>query len=234
MYYLASRGWMCVAINYRLGPTHRIEAIYGDVLRAIAWVKRHATEFGGDPDFIAVTGGSAGGHLASLCALLPNDARFKAGFEDVDCSVAAAVPIYGRYDLVDRAGVLGEGRDYLINFFSDNVMPSPLEEDPTLWELVSPVAQVHSEAPPFLVVGCRHDCLIPAEESLYFVKALRGVSRNQVIHSVLCSGQHGFDFLTTPLTEYQARAIEHFLLGVRNNRGIENVAKNRETGHRGE
>ncbi|MCY0609649.1 hypothetical protein OVV29_29285, partial [Klebsiella pneumoniae] len=55
-------------------------------------------EYGGDPDFIAITGGSAGGHLSSLAPLTPNDPRFQAGFEEADIRVQAAVPFYGVYD----------------------------------------------------------------------------------------------------------------------------------------
>ena len=60
------------------------------VKRALAWVKQHIAEYGGDPDFIAITGGSAGGHLSSLAALTPNYPQFQPGFEDADTRVQAA------------------------------------------------------------------------------------------------------------------------------------------------
>ena len=65
--------------------------------RALAWIRAHAAEYGGDPNVVAVTGGSAGGHLAALVAsqrrTIP---RLQPGFEDVDTSVGAAcVPFYG-------------------------------------------------------------------------------------------------------------------------------------------
>ena len=41
-------------------------------------------EYGGDPDYVVVTGGSAGGHLTALIGLTPNDPQFQPGFEDVD------------------------------------------------------------------------------------------------------------------------------------------------------
>ena len=72
MYHMAQRGWLCVAINYRLSPKAAFPAHIIDVKKAIAWVKEHIRDYGGNPDFIAITGGSAGGHLSSLAALTPN------------------------------------------------------------------------------------------------------------------------------------------------------------------
>lgn len=66
--------------------------------RALAWVKENIAAYGGDPNFVALSGGSAGGHLTALAALTPNDPKFQPGFEDADTSVMAAVPFYGRYD----------------------------------------------------------------------------------------------------------------------------------------
>ncbi|MGH3561206.1 MAG: alpha/beta hydrolase fold domain-containing protein, partial [Mycobacterium sp.] len=62
-------GWICVAINYGRSPRNAWPAHLVDVKRAIAWVRDHIAEYGGDPGFVAITGGSAGAHLASLAAL---------------------------------------------------------------------------------------------------------------------------------------------------------------------
>ena len=69
MYELVARGWVCVAINYRLSPKATWPDHIVDVKRAVAWVKEHIAEYGGDPRFVAVSGGSAGGHLCALLAL---------------------------------------------------------------------------------------------------------------------------------------------------------------------
>ena len=98
MSHLAELGWICVAINYRHSPRNTWPDHIVDVKRALAWLKAHIAEYGGDPDFVAITGGSAGGHLSSLAALTPNDPRFQPGFEDADTRVQAAVPFYGVYD----------------------------------------------------------------------------------------------------------------------------------------
>ena len=82
MHELAQRGWVCVAINYRLSPRATWPAHIVDCKRAVAWVREHIAEYGGDPGFIAVSGGSAGGHLSALLALTPNEPEWQPGFED--------------------------------------------------------------------------------------------------------------------------------------------------------
>lgn len=85
-------GWICVSIDYSKSPRSAFPAHLIDVKRAIAWVRENIADYGGDPDFIAITGGSAGGHLASLAALTPNDPDFQPGFEDADTTVQAVAP----------------------------------------------------------------------------------------------------------------------------------------------
>ncbi|EUA50325.1 alpha/beta hydrolase fold family protein [Mycobacterium xenopi 3993] len=73
MSHLVELGWVCVAINYRLSPRSTWPDHIVDVKRALAWTKTHIAEYGGDPDWIAITGGSAGGHLSALAALTANN-----------------------------------------------------------------------------------------------------------------------------------------------------------------
>ena len=54
MYHMAQRGWVCVAINYRLSPKAAFPAHIVDVKKAIAWIREHIGEYGGNPDFIVV------------------------------------------------------------------------------------------------------------------------------------------------------------------------------------
>ena len=103
--HLVERGWVCVAINYRHAPRQPWPAQIVDVKRAIAWVKENIADHGGDPEFVVTTGGSAGGHLASLAALTPGVKDFQPGFEDVDTSVQASVPFYGVFDFLDEENV---------------------------------------------------------------------------------------------------------------------------------
>ena len=59
-------GAMVVLPNYALCPAVRVEDIVLQLVRALAWVWRHAAAMGGDPSRIVVAGHSAGGHLAAM------------------------------------------------------------------------------------------------------------------------------------------------------------------------
>lgn len=60
------RGYVFIAINYRLIPKVKMQDILVDVARAIRWAQQHAAEYGGDPKTLFVMGHSAGAQLAAL------------------------------------------------------------------------------------------------------------------------------------------------------------------------
>jgi len=59
-------GAMVVVPNYALCPAVTIEHIVLQMVRALAWVRRNAARWGGDPERIVVAGHSAGGQLAAM------------------------------------------------------------------------------------------------------------------------------------------------------------------------
>src|SRR3954468_20168957 len=76
--YLASHSEYIVCnVQYRLlgdnNNTTTIDEIVGDVFGAVDWVKDHIQGYKGDPSKIAVTGGSAGGHLAEMVVVSGNN-----------------------------------------------------------------------------------------------------------------------------------------------------------------
>lgn len=66
---LKQKGYVVVGANYRLLPRVTIDSTLDDAAEAVAWVFRHAAEYGGDTKKIVVTGHSAGGYLAMLLCL---------------------------------------------------------------------------------------------------------------------------------------------------------------------
>jgi len=62
--HLTASGWVCVSADYRLRPDATGRDQVTDAATAIAWVRAHAGEYGGDPGALFVTGSSAGAYLA--------------------------------------------------------------------------------------------------------------------------------------------------------------------------
>ena len=161
---LARRGWLVASVRYRLAPRHRFPAALVDVERAVRWIIGHAAELRADPGFVAVSGGSAGGHLAALAAL----------GDEVGDRIAACVPIYAAFDLTDTQKIRGYAS--MRPFLERAVMSTKLAADPEGWEAASPIFQVDGGAPPFLVISGTHDVLLWREETRAFVAALRAAS----------------------------------------------------------
>jgi acetyl esterase/lipase len=70
--YLASRGLVCVQVEYRLlDKTDKAPPVIcvQDAQSALRWVRSHAAALGVDPARIGAGGGSAGGHLAAFVGL---------------------------------------------------------------------------------------------------------------------------------------------------------------------
>jgi acetyl esterase/lipase len=209
MTFLAERGWVCVAINYRLSPRARFPDHLVDAKRAMKWIRENIAHYGGDPDWVAVTGGSAGGHLSALFALTANDPRFQPGFEDVDTRVRAAVPFYGIYDFADRRSV--RGRSSMRGMLERYVMPAKLDEDPELWDSASPICHVSGDAPPFFVIHGDQDALAFVEDARLFVSALREASPNPVVYAEVPHAQHAFDVFHSERSAETIGAVHRFL-----------------------
>jgi len=71
--YLATRGMVGVRVEYRVTPRHDQgppTICCADAKSAMRYVRAHAAELGVDPQRIAASGGSAGGHLAAFTGLV--------------------------------------------------------------------------------------------------------------------------------------------------------------------
>lgn len=200
-------GWVCVSIDYSKSPRNAWPAHIVDVKRALAWVRENIADYGGDPDFIAVTGGSAGGHLAALVALTANDPRFQPGFEDADTTVQAAAPYYGVYDLTDPAKM----HDMMMAFLELFVMKEPYADNPELFESASPISHVHRNAPPFFVLHGENDSVIPSVQARAFCGALREAGAATVGYAELPNAHHAFDLFATVRSRLAADAVADFL-----------------------
>lgn len=213
MKHMARAGWVCVSINYRLAPRHRFPEQIIDVKRAIAWIRNNIADHGGDPSKIVLTGGSAGGHLTSLAALTPDLSEFQPGFENEDTSVAACVAFYGPSDFTNRFGIRGKFTS-MEPFMSHLVMPRSLSANPEMWELMSPINHVSTNAPPFFIIQGSNDVLVWREETRRFAATLREASERPVVYWEVPGAQHAFDTLPSHRTTVAVEAIDAFLTRV--------------------
>jgi acetyl esterase/lipase len=209
MHHLASRGWVCVSINYRLSPRATFPDPIVDVKRAIAWVRAHGAEYGADPSFLVVTGGSAGGHLCALAALTGNDPEYQPGFETADTSVDGCVAFYGVYDFTDRHGQYRNPG--LARLLERQVMKLPLARAREAYEKASPMSRVSETAPPFLIVHGDRDTLVPVAEARHFVEALRTRTKAPVVYAEIPGAQHAFEIFPSLRTALVVHGVERFV-----------------------
>jgi acetyl esterase/lipase len=210
MQHLAAKGWVCVAINYRLAPRDPFPAHVIDVKQAIAWIKDNIAAYGGDPDYVAITGGSAGGHLTALAALTHGDKEWQPGFEQADTSVQVAVPHYGVYDFAGSTGLKSavKMRD---RFLAPRVLKTRWSQNPELFEAASPILRITPDAPDFFVLHGIHDSLVEVEQARLFVAKLRETSKRTVTYAELTGAQHAFDVFPSIRSSHVVRAIDRYL-----------------------
>ncbi|MBM4523396.1 alpha/beta hydrolase fold domain-containing protein [Rhodococcus hoagii] len=206
---MASRGWVCAAVNYPLSPRAVWPAHLVAVKQAVAWLRDNVSSYGGDPGFVAVTGGSAGGHLAAMLALTANEPGLQPGFEDADTSIQACAPHYGVYDFTGETGIKATRLRV-----ESGLMPMVLGKKarfPEDYEAASPLAHLRPDAPPFFVVHGVSDSFIPVAEAREFVRRLREVSRNPVAYAELRGAQHAFDIFPSIRSAAVVQGVADFL-----------------------
>ncbi|MET0454034.1 MAG: alpha/beta hydrolase [Mycobacterium sp.] len=218
MSHLAEMGWVCLSIDYRVAPNHRWPQHITDVKTAIAWARANVDKFGGDRNFVALAGCSAGGHLAALAGLSAGDPELQAHLpEGTDTSVDAVVGIYGRYDWEDRSTV---ERARFVDFLERVVVKRKIAKHPDVFRKASPIARTRPDAPPFLVVHGSADTVIPVQQARDFVAKLRSASRSVVGYVELPGAGHAFDMIDGARTGSMATAIGLFLNEVHRNQTV--------------
>jgi acetyl esterase/lipase len=189
--HMARSGWVVLAATYRLSPEATFPDHLHDVERLIAWAKANADGLGIDAGFVAITGGSAGGHLAALAGLANGEAR-----------VQLAVPFYGVHDMLASDGVSAKW-PYLVT----QIMKSDPVVNREAWLAASPIHRATADRPPFLVVHGSGDSLIDAGESRLLVRRLREAGGPPVGYIEVPWAHHGFDFFASIRAQRLAGAV---------------------------
>jgi acetyl esterase/lipase len=222
---MAAAGWVCVSVSYPLAPRATFPEPLIALKQAIHWMRTTGADYGIDPGFIAVTGGSAGGHLAALLALTANRPEYQPGFETFDTRVQAAVPVYGIYDFLNR----NQTRDDW-PVIPKGVMKLSRAGNEARFREASPLDQVHSDAPPFLIIHGSHDALVPVAEALQFVELLGELSNEPVGYAEIPGATHAFDIVHSLRTHYMISGVQRFLEAMYERRDVSERDVSREAG----
>jgi len=163
-----AQGWSIVNVEYRLGAVALAPAAVEDVCCALRWVFSHADEYQFDRNKIVVIGGSAGGHLATLCSILPNSSGLDQGVkisthqkpEDLaEFKIAAIINLFGIMDVNDVLSGINR-KDYAVYWFGNQPNASELATQ------ISPIHYVRSGLPPLLTIQGNQDELVPYEQAV--------------------------------------------------------------------
>lgn len=162
-YSLAAEGFASVAIDYRGAPEFRFSAQMEDISAAIAFVVRSAEQYGFAPGSIAVSGLSAGGHLAATAAILNEQLHL-----GIKCAVSFQGPLdlvaYSRYDL-DHPKRWAER---LVH----DLVGGPIEDLPSAAASASPLHLARSNSAPLLAVAFKGDLSVPYQYAEALVEKL--------------------------------------------------------------
>src|SRR5439155_13283172 len=175
----AQKGFVVANVEYRLAAVATAPAAVTDVLKAARWFQKNAKKYNVDSKRIAVTGDSAGGHLALMVAMTPRSAKF-----GPPAKVAAVVNFYGITDVADQL----EGphmQKYAVTWVPEQ------EGQRELAKRVSPMTYVRKDLPPILTLHGDADKTVPYEHGADLTKALvdKGAKAEMI---TVPGGKHGF------------------------------------------
>ena len=147
---LAGRGYVAVAISYRLSGEAPFPAAIHDCKAAVRFLRANALAYGINPNKIGAIGSSAGGHLAALLATSHGveELEGKGGNPTHSSRIQAAVPMGAQTDfLSERTREVSKERLIWKQF-----MGGAQQERPKAYRLASPIEHLDKDDPPCLFI----------------------------------------------------------------------------------
>jgi len=182
---IASKGYACFAIEYRLSLEAKYPAGIYDVKNAIKFVKDNARKFNADPNKIAVLGCSSGGQMAALIGTTNRDAAFEDGTNKSksSASVQAIIDIDGILAFKHPESKEGEMAGFWLG--------GSYEENPENWKNASALSHTNKNTPPVLFINSSFDRFHAGREDMIAV-----LNQNKIYNEVktIPDSPHSFWF----------------------------------------
>lgn len=178
-----ARGYVVFAARPGSRTRYTAAEMVQHVEMAIRYAKEHAAEYRVDPDRLGLTGASAGGHLATLTALVPKEGRpdAKNASERLGTAVKAVGVFFPPTDLVDWSGDGKPADPGILGplLFVGGAKGHTDDEIRAQARAVSPLHQVKSRpAAPFFLIHGDADKTVPLSHSRRLVEAIKAVGGN--------------------------------------------------------
>lgn len=148
--YIASKGYSCFAIEYRLSDEAKYpEGIY-DIKEAIKYIKLNAKQFHIDTTKVAILGASSGAQMATFVGVTNNNLKFeKDSNHKISSSIQAIINLDGILAFKHPESKEGEMANYWLG--------GSYEEKSEIWKEASPLTHADKNSPPILFVNSQYD-----------------------------------------------------------------------------
>jgi acetyl esterase/lipase len=173
------KGFVVANVEYRLAAVATAPAAVEDAMKAANYFFDNAHKYDADPKRVAVTGGSAGGHLALMVGMTPKSAKL--GKPE---KIRAVINFYGITDVDDQLHGANM-RKYAVTWVPEG------PERTALARRVSPMTYVRKDVPPVLTLHGDADATVPYQHGVNITKALNQAGAHAEMIPVP-KGIHGF------------------------------------------
>jgi acetyl esterase/lipase len=188
---VAEMGFAMACVDYRLSQDSIFPAQIHDIKAAVRWLRAHAKEFQVDADRFGAWGDSAGGHLAALLGTSAGvpELEGNVGVQGVLSAVQAVCDWYGPTDFSRVPPAFVESITYPVapevfehygtepwfeyTLATTLLLGGPVEERIDLAMFANPITYIDPGDPPFLIFHGERDEIVPIDQSILLVDALR-------------------------------------------------------------
>ncbi|MBI3264608.1 MAG: alpha/beta hydrolase [Acidobacteria bacterium] len=198
--YLAARGFVVFAIDYRHAPQWQWPAQIEDVRTSLGWIREHGGEYGADASRLALLGRSAGAQLAMVAA-----------YEPGALLISAVVGWYGPVDLADGYRNPPRPDPLDVRSIEEAFLGGTPDLVPDRYREASPITYVSRRLPPSLLIYGSRDHVVLPRFGAMLDDRLRAAGATSVLLEIPWA-EHAFDAIPNgPSGQLSLYYTEQFL-----------------------